>query len=632
MSRGLLALSRAGLTAGVLAVMGTGCVRTARTTRVPEAEVAWIEAPVVGDVAGELERLEALGRAGAEARVVRLDRLLDRFDAARFGPDPFARESLWAALGGHRTGTGAAATRDALARLLDEALAIEQRAAEGDPLREGHAKFLTDAIMMLSADLERPTTADDLSSRNLAYRELAEHGHVRIADNAHFRLYDHARGTLEAAARAAPNDRLDVAVQALYSERDSVAALLADAAPHAKPPLPSAEALLAVVDRHREAIARDGRWLAITDARADEDASLHDTLAASLPAPREQAWAMPALSRGTGRPETLAPVVLARPGIVTVDAGRKTARSIRAEGDADELVRALDRVMAQDGRGVVLLVPDPLLPAPELATLLRGLRRAQTSRIELAVREPRLSGEGEVVVGLPVHVVRSADGTAGSMAVLQARVSVHLGGHGPRFAIDGRGLAPIEGPRELAEQVRALTRAYPRERVVRLTIEDDVAYPQLVELVAALSGGSEPAFAGVAWWAGGTAPALTAAGTQEAEAILARRAALHVERPGPRLEQPYPLAADDQKRLEAFAIEIHHCLPELELDRVADRAVEIELVFDGGRLEDATVRSPRGLHATHREALLACVHDQALALRLHEHRDRVTIVTTLGPS
>src|SRR5690606_24776971 len=111
-------------------------------------------APLLGSPPEEIETLAALATGDPQARAVRLDRLLDLFDAARFGQDEDARETLWGGLGGHATGVGEQASREATERLLQEALALEDaaRSAADDPT----GAFAADAIMLLSADLQPP--------------------------------------------------------------------------------------------------------------------------------------------------------------------------------------------------------------------------------------------------------------------------------------------------------------------------------------------------------------------------------------------------------------------------------------------------------------------------------------------
>ena len=610
-------------------LLAVGCAGHAGRTAPPEAvATGWVQEALVGEVAGDLERLQALGDAGPPERVVRLDRLLDLFDAARFGEDEYARETLWAALGGHPAGIGTAATRDAIRLLLEEALAIEamtqESEAEASAPDADQIAFLTDAIMLLSTDLQQPATADDLSIRTLAYRELVYRGHARITDNARWRLYDHVRGTLAGATSAAPEHRLDVAVQALYARHESVEPWLQDVAPHARPAAPVPDTLWAVLEEQRAALAQDPRWMPVLQIRADADAGLRDTVVSVLPAPRDTTWPMPELPRGVARPESGAPAVIAEAGAVRIDAGRPQERRLPLQADVADLADALQGALAQDGRGVLLLSVDPVLPSPELHHLLRGIRRAQTSSLELAVREPRIDDGEPVVVALPLHVARSADATVGTQALVQARVSVHLTGRGPHFAVDGQPLGPsVADPADLPGTVARLRRAYPRERIVRLTLSSDVLYQQLVDLLVALEGGQDPAFGSVGWWAGGGPPQGDPSAAHDAR--LRRRAALGIRDPQVRIDQPYPLQEDDQARLESFAKRAAGCLPELEVELPKDAGrIAVRLRFEErvlASVEPIRVRAP----AARIEALAECVQEEALGLRLRGHKERLQI-------
>jgi hypothetical protein len=525
---------------------------------------------------------------------------------------------------------GAEATREAVRRLLEEALAIE-RAAEQTPLPEPFAGVLTAAIMLLTVDLQHPATAEDLSIRTLAYRELAERGHPRIADNARWRLYDHVRATLEGATAAAPSHRMDVAVQALYAGQENVEPWLAESPPHARPPWPSPTDLWTHLERARTALSEHPNWSSVVSARERDDAELRDTVMTVLPAPRDPTWGMPALPRGTGRSESLAPVIVVAAERALVDAGRPGASTVPLGDDVEPLSHALQGALAADGRGTFLLAADPMLPSPQLRSVLRGVRRAQATQMELAVREPRSNGEGGVVVALPVQIGRSSEATAGVQALLSARIHVHLTGPGVRFAVDNRwlGLAPTTG-RALAEAVSALARAYPRERIVRITLTPDVAYGQLVELVAALEGGEKPRFVAVGWWAGGAPPA----GEPRLANDLAFKHRLAWAWADPRiaLDQPYPLQESDQERLEAFAEALAACLPELELPAPSPARLVIDLKFADGRLKEVTPKVPGARVRANKAGIAAvstCIRELGYGVRLRAHKDEVTVGLTL---
>ncbi|MGB1277142.1 MAG: hypothetical protein ACPG77_15465, partial [Nannocystaceae bacterium] len=105
-------------------------------TRPPEIIKQWIDAPLVEADAGPITG-PARG-VPPSTRVYRLDRLLDLFDAARFSSDRDMREHLWIGLGGGATQSGEGATRTAILRMLDEALALE----DAPGLGEGEQAFL----------------------------------------------------------------------------------------------------------------------------------------------------------------------------------------------------------------------------------------------------------------------------------------------------------------------------------------------------------------------------------------------------------------------------------------------------------------------------------------------------------
>jgi len=604
------------------------CAHPAATTAPSQPPTAWIDAPLLGSPPAEVEQLEAFEGGDLTARRARLDRLLDLYDAARFGEDEDARETLWGALGGHATGVGEHASRDALQRMLQDALGLEEDARpRGD---QDTAGFAADVIMMVSTDLQTPATAEDLSIRTLVYRTLAESGHPRLRDNARWRLYDHVRGTLAGATEMAPEQRLEVAVQALYAERDSVEPLLADTAPHARPPWPSVEQLWGVLEQQREPLLEEARWAEVMGRRRGDDEVLHDTLRTTLPAPREDDWPLRSVPAGTGRVESLAPVVRVAAGRMTVDAGRSHARTVvLSDEDVLEPSRTLGNALAQDGRGTVLLVADPSLPAPELRTALRVVARAHTERVELAVREPRVApAEGEVVTALPLYVTSAGGQRAGDQAWAVARVHVHLDGRGPQVAVDGRWLsARPSSQRNLRTLVEEIARAYPRERGVVVSLGPDVQLQQLLDLSIALQGGPQRPFAAVGWMADGSRPG---ASKDDGDGWLERRLEMAWVKPAVELEQAYPLKADDQKRLEAFTEDVAVCLPELRVKgKSVPEAVALELRFEEGRLRGAEVKAPTRLAKGGGAAVVECVEQEAYALRLREHREGITVGVTL---
>ncbi|MEM7154983.1 MAG: hypothetical protein AAF799_19200 [Myxococcota bacterium] len=616
---------RGRIAALLLPVLGA-CAHPASTTPPALPAIDWIDAPLLGAPPREVDTLASLQTGDLRARQVRLDRLLDLFDAARFGQDDDARETFWAALGGHPTGVGEQASRDATVRLLEEALAIEdlsRRAAN-----EEAASFAADSIMLLSTDLQPPGSAEDLSIRTLAYRTLVDQGHPRLVDNAHWRIYDHVRGTLAGAVEVGPGRRLEVAVQALYAVEESVEALLADTAPHARPPWPTADALWALLESQREPLSAMERWAPVVERRQGSDHALYDTLRSVLPAERRDDWPLTTVPAGTAKAETLAPVVWIHEGRMTIDAGRRHSRHVPLDREMVELSQALGNALAQDGRGTVLLVASPNLPAPQLQTTLRAASRAHAERIEVAVREARIgSTPGEVVVALPMFVTRASGTRAGDRAWAQSRVHVHLDGRGPRIALDGRWMdeRPTD-PAKLRTTVESLATAYPRERGVTLSLGGDIQLQQLIGLLSALQGGPERPFTAVGWFADGTRPP---ADKGQGEVALQRRTALSWATPHVEIEQPYPLKDDDQARLEGFASDLAVCLPELEAKR-APTSVTIGLQFEEGRLRSGELPDQRRLPKAGAAALLECVEEEGFALRLRNHREGITVKVSLS--
>jgi len=227
------------------------------------------------------------------------------------------------------------------------------------------------------------------------------------------------------------------------------------------------------------------------------------------------------------------------------------------------VAEALRAALAQDGRGVVLLAADPELSAVGLHRVLRAVRRARTARIELALREPHGKREvGTVVTALPLEVVRKDDG-AGATAIASGRVHVHVDGKGLAFVHDGRALEQlVRTPAELATMLERIARAYPRERTLRVTIGDDATLATLVDLLVATVGGGKPRFAAVGWLDSESRSPARPDGA--ADRKLELRAALASSRTAVRIDQPFPLAGDDQGRLQSFAEQLWRCVPELE--------------------------------------------------------------------
>jgi len=599
------------------------CTHRSPGTASPEAAVAvgFSDAPLLGAQSGP-----TLASASAPgARIARLDRLLDLYDAARFGEDQGARESLWEGLGGAAMGRGDEATREALARLLDEALALDDMAG----LPELDREFVASALTLLATDLHRPTVAEDLSIQTAAYRELVAHGHPRIADNARWRIYDHVRGCLEGAISAPPQRRPEIAVHSLYVTDESIEGHLDDKrSTHAKPTLPAPAQLWAMVAEERTALASIDRWAAVIDRRSQQDEELRATALAALPAPRDPTWEIATMPAGTGRGESLAPIIRVDGESLIIDEGRPQER--RETLGSPEAARALESALVQDGRGVVLFVAPTMLPSPSLRTALRALLSARVSTVEFAIREPRLGEEaGDVILGLRLEVVRDSDKGPAALALKEAQLHVHLDGRGPRFAVGGQWLsARPSGERDVEDMLVRLGKAFPREHMITLTVGQDVLLQQLLDLLKALSGGPEHRYDVVAWSVDLDPESLREASPKDAEdRRVERRAGLYSASATASLDQPFPLPGDDQQRLETLARTLTRCMPDAEA-AIPASGLRIDLSFEEGRVRDIRDSRPARRRSP---ALETCVEEEARGFRLREQRDAITIGVILKP-
>ncbi len=337
---------------------------------------------------------------------------------------------------------------------------------------------------------------------------------------------------------------------------------------------------------------------------------------------------------GTGRKDSLAPIVLATEKELTIDLGRPQART--AERTDPAIKRALEAALARDGRGAVLLVAPPMLPSPAVNALMRGLLDARVARVEAAVREPRVAeGTGDIIAALPFDVVRPNDQGPAAAAIAKSRLRVHLTGRGPRLAIDGGWLDLLASPTDLEGRLARLDHAYPRGHMITLTLGDDVLYQQLQDLLRALVGGPQRRYEVVAWTPGAAPPPEPLAD----KAVAAERRRLDVRADlfqrtaSAGLVQTTPLPDGDQKRLEALSRQLPRCLPELETPLKAGEAVDVELRFEEGRLAGVAPRPPKTkVPAARLAALRACVEDEARGFRLREHADPVVLAVRLRPS
>jgi hypothetical protein len=624
-----------------LIVSTSACAGAGGASKRPGQELVaagWIDTePLGAATVDDPERLELLAQAGLRGRVLRLDRLLDLYDAARFAGDKEARESLWLALGGHSSTRGIDASREVVLRLLDEAYAIEDLAVGGDggepgALSEVEQRFVADAIMLLSTDMFLPDSAESLITATLAYRVLTEEGHPRIADNAHWRLYDYVRGVLEGAVEIGPQLRAEVVIHALYAKREDISAWLEDLGPHARPPLPSPQQLWALLEEQREALAQIERWQGVLASRAAREAELRETIMALLPRPRDPGWVLPELPQGTGEPESLAPVVLLEPGVLRLEPSSEAPREHDPRALDEAAVAAIEGLLARDGRGTILFASAPDVPAPEYAAALRALVEARAATIELAVHEPGL-GEGsskaedeppaKVVVALPLYVARPDDTGAGARALRDSRIHVQLGGRGPRFRVDGRWLTDSPTlPSDLRAFVERLRRAYPRQHSVSLSLAEDVQHRQVIDLLAALAGGRSPAFVAVGWM-----PDVATERAPEADPTADRALEARLQL-GPESVElvrsaPEGLPAPEWARIEQATDSLLACVPELEAP-LPKHGVTLSLELEDRKLVELEARG-RKIGREGLEAFEACARERLVGFRLREHGEAVKV-------
>ncbi|TPV95530.1 MAG: hypothetical protein B7733_09765 [Myxococcales bacterium FL481] len=604
-------------THGLVLALSLACAHSPRRSQVPAAP-NWIDGSLAAvAIDPEQQQLAALANdPSAAAQLARLDRLLDLFDAARFGDDPAPRRALWSALGDTPISRGPQGTQAALTALMEQAWRVEdQHDLSGDA-----AKFLADLIMLVSVDLHHPQDTEDLRIRADAYRDLAQHGHPRIADNARWRLFDHVYHVLDATSEARPARRREIVAHILYTSQSDIAAYLVPGPSGHRKDLPTASQLVGELDGQRRSLVQIERWRALVERRADHDRDLVETALAALPAPRTTHWAVPMVPTGSGRPDPLAPVVLAGPQHVIIEPRTPTERQVSyASEDLAELLRAQ---MTRDGRGRLLLAAAPDLPTENLSAVLDATDKAAASTLDLAVLEPAGSADGaRRVTVLPVQLYRPDDSLA-ARPFTASRLHVHLDRASASLWADGR-LVPA--PAGLVARVDLARSAYPHERVLTLSLGNSVGVSDLVEHLVPLIGGTSPRFSAIAWIPQAPPPPDA---SQSAEDIIERRLATLSAAGSPRLDQPYPLREQDQATLTAFGEQVHQCSAELEDARAARRCI-VEVEFANGVLQDVEVRArPAGRAA--RLAMQSCVFDVGATLRFRDHRDRFSVRIHLG--
>ncbi len=600
----------------------TGCQRNlAPETTPPEILEHWVDAPLTAGA-------KSLGSAHgvpAQSRVYRLDRLLDLFDAARFSGEQDRREELWIGLGGGSSQRGPAATRGALVWMLDEALSLE----DAPGLGEDEQVFLASAINLLTSDLYRPGDADDLSAQTTAYRTLVREGHPRVADNAQWRLYDHIRGSLAGAASAAPARRSEIATHALYTQQDSIEALLDDLrAVHVRPAMPGASELGKLLEASLAPLVADPRWQSIAAARVAADRELVQTLASMLPASREPLFQMAKMPAGTGVAESNGPIVRVTPGEVVVDLGRP--QQVVGTPKSPAIAQALVTAVAQDGRGTVLLAVDEAVPAPELTAVLGHLAAANTARVEFAVSEPRIpESDGVVITAIPLDLEpKRAHQAVGK----PSRLHIHLSGRGPQFRLGDQWLAiPPPYTTDLFAFVQKLRKAYHREAMVTLSLSEDVAIQQLRGLLLALVGGPQRVFTRVVWLPVTqieVPPVVDTAGKRPGptQQMLTQRLELAEREVLVSIEQSRALQPGDQQRVELRAKSLFACIPELRGQLPKKFSIEVALSFAEGVRQGLAVT---GTKPASQPAFEQCLAEQLVGLALHQTTEPVEIKVQL---
>jgi hypothetical protein len=601
----------------------SGCVHLREPTR--KSVGTWIDEPLIaGSVTTDADRLTELAEGGWRGRVIRLDRLLDLYDAARFSGDESARETLWLALGGSSSTRGHEASREAVLRMLDEAYALDEAAQSLDEASasEDERRFVADAIALFSADLYLPDSAESLIDQTLGYRVLSETGHARIVDNAHLRLYDFVFGVLRGSLEFGPEQRYDVAVHALYSTIEDISSRFADGPPHSSEPLLGADELCALLDMQRTAAGE--RWASVlTAANPDAQSLMCATLGELLPRPRDPSWVLSELPRGTGEPESLAPIVLLQPGAMVLEPGGLDALTLApASAEARDRIAGL---LARDGRGTLLLAAAPELPAPEFAAGLAAMVGARVSTIEVAVHEPRTGDEpGMAVVALPLQVVHADELSPGARAIREARIHVRLSGRGVRFAIDDRWLvASPELPSDLRSLVARLHEGFPRERVIRLSLAGDVQPQQLVELMAAIIGGRNADFVAIGWAADQPVVALPDKLRDSADQTLAVRTMLAQPR-GIAIENAAEVPEGERGVVDKLASEVGACVPELER-AMPKGGLTITLGFADTKIVSVAARG-KGVAKDRLAAVERCIDEHTVGRRLREHAEPLSVI------
>ena len=558
-------------------------------------------------------------------RLAHLDRLLDLFDAARFGGDDAARAALWEGLdnppGARR---GPAATRDAAMRLLEEATRIEDQFGEG--LSESGRDFLNDAIMLLSVDASAPHDLESLETQALAFRSLLEVGHPRVVDNARWRLYDHARAVWTAAAQADPQRRIEIGLHGLLLEQGALEPWLRPAPIHQRPPLPDSAGLIDPALDLLSSLEADPRWAPVAQAVRTVDQAVRDAFVAVWPASRA-ALEAPMRPRGTGRREALAPVVALGPESLELAWGQPGVETLR-RGDA-RLPARLDDLALRDGASRVLVVAPGEISASATWDWMQGAAKSGLAWIEFALREARSEGGGHVITQLPLRVVRSADRGPEAMALHEARLAVELSGRGARLGVDGAWVdAQPLGAAAFEARVAQMRAAYPGDDAIRVQLRPDLAWPQLLDGLSALLGPIDaPRFALAFVW--GDGPALPADVPMPPRDPLAARLALlsAAGQAAWRVDKPFAFKAEDEAALVVMLEALEAC--RLEGEGAGREPLRFIVEMREGGASSMTVA---GVAEDRRAAVEACAQRVASGFRLRHHLDAMRIEVSEAPS
>lgn len=622
---GLCALSGRVL-GSLLWVSAFACAPSAQKTLVPgSAEEIWRDAALrTAKADDEAAWLEA--RAGAselDARLARLDRLLDLFDVARFSGDRELAQVVRAAAGLEGVlGPADATTREVALSLVEEAWQVESQfekiLASDAPQAAQRRAFLADFIMLVSIDAQPALESEDIRVRALAWRLLREQGHARIVDNARIRAYDHIRGLMVLATESDAGRMSEILAQRVIIARDD--AELREPAPLIT--RDQAESLRAELREAWADLVQLPRWQGLAELRRPSDDALVALVEDRLPV-RDPSWSVPSVVApgGATRADRGWPVV--------VHDGQNPVLWARGDGQPLELApapvqleqtqAAIASALSADGRGTLLLALTPELPGTEISGLLDLAKAAGASELALALAAAPEGGHPRVAMFKTSAPRMFEWAPSDSHVAMNMRVGATVGSGRVRWQIDGRQSSDIE-LQALPEAALRLRRAYPRETVIGLQVEGSATAADLARAVLALLGGTDDSEqSGLFRAAALHAPELRRGDNPGIEARIAARLQIAdaVATRTPRLEQPYPLRGDDQKRLESTVAELSACLPEFGVAGLPAR-VGLALRFEEGVLVDLEAgRAP--------EAFTSCVRALAGGLRLREHRDAVAL-------